>query len=140
MTVTKFADPSFFAAAQSERLELLHARARVLEFGCGAGATGALALREGRCASWTGIDPAPPPEALYALSEVLGSADGLEDASFDVVFAPADGDPRTLARLIAPGGWLYLDGADKSALKTLRRAGLMALAISAGGVRGMKPR
>jgi len=138
--VTRFADPAFFAEAQSERLALLHRRARVLEFGCGSGATGALALREGRCAAWTGIDANAPSEALFALSEVLPSAEHLQAASFDVIFAPADGETRALAALLAPGGWLYLDGADKSALKALRKAGLMALAASAGGVRGMKPR
>jgi SAM-dependent methyltransferase len=136
--VTGFADASFFAAAHAERLGLLHPGARVLEFGCGAGATGALALREGRCAHWTGIDANAPAEALFALSEVLASAAGLRAASFDVIFAPADGDARALAALLAPGGWLYMDGA--GSVKALRKAGLIALAASGAGARGMKPR
>ena len=134
--MTRFADASFFAAAHAERLGVLHPGARVLEFNCGSGATGALALREGRCASWTGIDPNAPPEALYALSEVLPSAEALPDAGFDVVFATAD-DLASAARLLAPGGWLYAQGASARDLKRLK---LTCIAATPDGARGMRAR
>jgi SAM-dependent methyltransferase len=48
----------YFANARRALFEpLLHdARSVVLELGCGTGATGALALSEGRCGAWVGVE------------------------------------------------------------------------------------
>jgi tRNA G46 methylase TrmB len=51
----------YFANARRELIEpLAHdAHSVVLELGCGAGATGALALSEARCGSWVGVEKFP---------------------------------------------------------------------------------
>lgn len=146
---------SFFAAARRDRIDLLPPGrgAVVLELGCGSGATGALALREGRCASWIGVEPnaAAATEALYALTEVhVGDIETLDlpydTGTFDVVFVgdrlPFFSRPKAtlakLVKLLKPGGWLFAASegeplpprlAPKRAGKLFRRVGLRAIRI-----------
>jgi SAM-dependent methyltransferase len=92
---------------------------RVLELGCGSGATGALALSEGKAGVWIGIERqgAAAEAARAALSEVIvGDVDGLDiphpEASFDLlvmgeVLEHLPDPEATLARLVRflkPGG------------------------------------
>lgn len=160
----------FFAAADLARVELLPpgGRAAVLELGCGGGATGALALRQRRCASWIGIeaDAAAASDALFALTDVrVGELEALDlpygPGAFDVILlgdgvagfkTPQATMPR-LAAMLKSGGWLYVMAADlrapyaapgwletKSLAKLLRRAGLNAISAPARGfARGRMP-
>jgi SAM-dependent methyltransferase len=160
----------FFAAADRARVELLPpgGKAAVLELGCGGGATGALALRQRRCASWIGIeaDAAAASDALFALTDVhVGALEALSlpygQGAFDVILlgdgvagfeTPQATVPR-LAAMLKGGGWLYVmapemtasDGTPawleaKSLAKLLRRAGLNAISAPARGLaRGRMP-
>ena len=91
----------------------------VLELGCGNGATGALALRQGKCGAWVGIERqgAAATEAARVLSEVLvGDVDALDipyaEASFDLLvlgevlehLPDPEATLRRLAALVKPGG------------------------------------
>jgi SAM-dependent methyltransferase len=66
---------AFFAAADRELVDALPADPDlwVLEVGCGGGATGALALKEGKCGAWIGLeaDPRAAGEAMFALTDVI---------------------------------------------------------------------
>jgi len=162
----RFADvgAEFFAAADQARIDLLppDGTAHVLEIGCGKGATGALALRQRLCTSWIGVEAnaALAGEALFALTDVrVGDVEAVEldydEASFDLVIV-GDGAgfrrPRAilgaLAALLAPGGWLYLAAkgdplpawlTPKSVSRLMRRAGLAAIGVTAGGRSGRGP-
>lgn len=149
----------FFGAARHDRIERLPPgrEAAVLELDCGTGATGAMALKSGRCALWVGVEAnaAAANEALYALSEVhVGEVETLElpypRGTFDVVFV---GDrlmtfarPKAalgkLAALLKPGGWLFASAeadplpgrlAPRKVGKLLRRSGLGAIRVRAFG-------
>lgn len=162
LSAGRFADvgAEFFGAADQARIDLLppDGSARVLELGCGKGATGALALRERRCAAWIGVEAngALAGEALFALTDVrVGDVEalelGYEEASFDLVIvgeAAGFRRPRlTLARLaalLAPGGWLFLAAAGdplpgwltpKSVSRMMRRAGLAAIGVTTSGTK-----
>jgi 2-polyprenyl-3-methyl-5-hydroxy-6-metoxy-1,4-benzoquinol methylase len=91
----------------------------VLELGCGTGATGALALRDGKCGVWVGIERqgAAAAQAAEVLSEVLvGDVDSLEipyaEASFDLLMLgevlehlpDPEATLRRLTALVKPGG------------------------------------
>ena len=143
---------SYFAGAKRDWLDLLPVGSdlAVLELGCGSGATGALALRERRCAQWVGIEanPALAADALYALTDVhAGDPLTVElpygGNAFDIFFC---GDAltrvkdreavlRRLVPLIRRGGEVFLalgvSGDDpapgftgKGVRKLLRRAGV----------------
>jgi SAM-dependent methyltransferase len=158
----RFGDPAgeFFATADRGRIDLLPpgGSAVVLELGCGKGATGALALKDRRCARWIGVEAnlAAANEALYALTDVhagdLETLDlGYPEGAFDVIFlsqaAAAFARPRAtlgrLARLLGPGGWLYVIARDEAGLapwmapkrlgKLLKRAGLTAITVRGSG-------
>jgi SAM-dependent methyltransferase len=133
----------------------------VLEIGCGAGATGALALREGKCGSWIGVelDPRASAEALYALTDVIGADPAGMDlpygkATFGLIFVGAglgafDKPARTLkavAPMLRHGGRVIVSvagrGTDRRAgftpgglNATLKRAGLKVLMLKAVGGR-----
>jgi SAM-dependent methyltransferase len=92
---------------------------KVLELGCGSGATGALALAEGKAGVWVGIERqgAAAEAARAVLSEVIvGDVDNLDirhpEASFDLlvmgeVLEHLPDPDATLARLVRflkPGG------------------------------------
>jgi SAM-dependent methyltransferase len=72
------ATDAFFAAADRELVNALPPDPDlwVLEVGCGGGATGALALREGKCGAWIGLeaDPRAAAEAMFALTDVIDPA------------------------------------------------------------------
>ena len=155
----RFADVAaqYFAAAERGRLDLLPPAAHVLEIGCGSGATGALALREGKAARWVGVETRPreAAEALYALSDVHSVAlDALpyEGATFDMIFLGDDlaglKKPKAalarLARLLRPGGWLMIEArgdplprwaAPERMVKLLRAAKLNAVSARASSDR-----
>jgi SAM-dependent methyltransferase len=65
---------------------------KALELGCGSGATGALALSQGKCGAWVGIERHGPAAAMAAgvLTEVIvGDVDSLDiphaEESFDLL-------------------------------------------------------
>jgi SAM-dependent methyltransferase len=111
----------------------------VLEIGCGGGATGALALKEGKCGAWIGVetDPKAASDALFALTDVIGFDPADEAlpyarAAFGLVFVgpgvAAFRKPwrtlRSIAPLLRPGGRLILSVPARGALaKAERRAG-----------------
>jgi trans-aconitate methyltransferase len=135
---------AYFAAAQGELIAALPAdpHAAVLDLACGNGATGALALREGKCASYVGVEanPAAAGEARFALSDVIvGDLAALTlpwpAKTFDIVIAgtalAALADPPAfLARLVPimrPGARLFATvpaGSRQDWPKLIRRAGL----------------
>jgi SAM-dependent methyltransferase len=138
----------------------------VLEIGCGGGATGALALKEGKCGAWIGVelDPKAASDALFALTDVIGfdPADQTlpyDRAAFGLIFvgqglAGFSKPWRTLksvAHLLRPGGRLILSVAARAALakpdrKTgfdegqvraiLKRAGFEPMMVKAAGGKG----
>ena len=112
---------SYFANARRDWVEPMAPDPRrvVLELGCGNGATGALALRQGKCGAWVGIERqgAAAAEAARVLSDVLvGDVDALDipyaEASFDLLvlgevlehLPDPDATLRRLAGLVKPGG------------------------------------
>jgi SAM-dependent methyltransferase len=149
--------PSFFAAVRHDRIYLLgdgHTAA-VLEVNCGNGATGAVALRDGKCATWVGVesDADAAAKAREVLTDVLaGDVEVLElpypEGAFDILFI---GEPLSyfkrpqatlakLVRLLRRGGRLFLtaEGDPLPAWltpriidKLLRRAGLGAIEVRA---------
>ena len=149
--------PSFFAAVRHDRIDLLGGgrTAAVLELNCGSGATGAVALRDGRCAKWVGVESNA--EAAAKAREVLtdaiaGNIEALElpypQGAFDVLFMgerlPYFTRPQAtlakLVRLLRRGGRLFIaaDGDPLPAWLTpsaihnlLRRAGLGAIDVRA---------
>ena len=111
----------------------------VLEIGCGGGATGALALKEGKCGAWIGVemDPRAASDALFALTDVIGFDPAGQElpygrSAFGLIFvgpglAAFDKPWRTLkavAPMLRPGGRLILSVPARAALpKAERRAG-----------------
>ena len=92
---------------------------RVLELGCGSGATGALALSQGKCSVWVGIERHGPAaaEAAQVLTQVIeGDIDRLDltldDESFDLLamgevlehLPDPDAVLARLVRYLKPGG------------------------------------
>ncbi len=149
--------PSFFAAVRRDRIDLLGGghTAAVLELNCGSGATGAVALRDGRCAKWVGVESGA--DAAARAREVLtdalaGDVEAIElpypEGSFDILFMgerlPYFTRPQAtlakLVRLLRRGGRLFIaaDGdplpgwlTPKRVHKLLSRAGLGAIDVRA---------
>ena len=112
---------AYYANARRDWLRALPRRAElaVLEIGCGSGATGALALSEGLCRRWVGVERHGPAatEAEGVLTSVhAGDVESLElpypESSFDVLVMgevlehlrePAAALIR-LAKFVRPGG------------------------------------
>ena len=131
----------------------------VLEIGCGTGATGALALKEGKCGSWIGVElgQREAAEAMFALTDVIGFDPADEvlpyaRSSFGLIFVGAslaafDKPHRTLkavAPLLRPGGRVIVSvagrGGDKkrgftttSLARALKRARIRPLMVKAVG-------
>ncbi|HEY2356578.1 MAG TPA: class I SAM-dependent methyltransferase [Phenylobacterium sp.] len=97
-------------------------QASILELGCGNGATGALALQQGKCAKYVGIEMFEPMalEARQVLSAVhIGNIETMDlpypPHSFDVLICSevlehlTDPIPvvRKLVSLLKPGGTIY---------------------------------
>lgn len=87
-------DDGYFGGVRRDFLELLpqDGSANVLEIGCGSGETGAAAIREGRCATYAGIELAPQAAkvARSRLTEVFeGNVEHMDwpwpNAHFDAV-------------------------------------------------------
>jgi 2-polyprenyl-3-methyl-5-hydroxy-6-metoxy-1,4-benzoquinol methylase len=91
----------------------------VLELGCGAGAAGALALSQGKCGTWVGIERhgAAASEAARVLTDVIvGDVDSLDipyaEANFDLLLMgevlehlpDPEATLRRLVRFLKPGG------------------------------------
>jgi len=144
---------SFSSGVRHDRIYLLGdgRTAAVLELNCGAGATGAVALRDGKCAKWVGVDTNDDAaaKAREVLTDALaGDVEVLElpypEETFDVLFMgeqlPYFTRPQAtlakLVRLLRRGGRLFLatEGeplpawlAPESVHKLLKRAGLGAI-------------
>ncbi|HXV00655.1 MAG TPA: class I SAM-dependent methyltransferase [Caulobacteraceae bacterium] len=136
---------AFLAAARGDVLAALppDPHAVILDLACGAGATGALALKDGKCGAYVGIEanPAAASEARFAISDVVVGdlatvAIPGDPKTFDVVIAGsalaglAD-PPGFLGRLVPlmrPGGRLFAAipaGSPHRWEKIIRRAGLV---------------
>lgn len=113
---------SYFGGERTDYINALPPNARVLEIGCGSGATGALALSSGRAASYHGVELNPEAAAIAAsklTNVVVGDVEEMEfpwpPASFDALILSEVlehlRDPwRTLARLLPslkPGGGVF---------------------------------
>jgi SAM-dependent methyltransferase len=111
----------YFASARRGWIDPMPANPRlaVLELGCGSGATGALALSQGKCGAWVGIERHGPAASAAAavLSEVIvGDVDSLHlpyaEASFDLLLMgevlehlpDPEATLRRLVRFLKPGG------------------------------------
>lgn len=114
-------DAAYFSEPRRDIVALLESGSRVLEIGCGAGATGALALEQGKAREYVGveIEPAMADRARRVLTRVVeGNVETLDLSglgSFDALVMSEVLehllDPwRTLRRLgeaVRPGGMLY---------------------------------
>jgi SAM-dependent methyltransferase len=115
---------AYFAAARREIIDPLpiDRALAILELGCGNGATGALALREGKCGTYVGVEKAgaAAAEARFALTDVYtGDLETLrlplEPATFDMIICGQALEPladrkavlERLVLLLRPGGRLF---------------------------------
>lgn len=109
--------------------------ASILEIGCGTGATGALALAQGRCARYVGVElfEAAAAQARSVLSEVVtGNVEAMEfswqPASFDALILSEvlehlvePGRVVTdLARFVRPGGMVMASSPNVSHWRVIR--------------------
>lgn len=98
---------AYFSGARADFVRRLprDPSAAILEIGCGTGATGALALKDGRCARYVGVElfEGAASEARKVLSEVITG--NVETAAFD--WQPASFDAlilsEVLEHLVEPG-------------------------------------
>lgn len=114
-------DDSYFGGARADYVGILppDPRARILELGCGDGATGALALREGKCSEYVGIEMFAPMarRAEERLTRVhAGNVDEIDlpyaPGYFDALImsevmehlVDPDATLRRLVALVRPGG------------------------------------
>lgn len=128
---------SYFSNARADFVDRLprDASAQILEVGCGSGATGALALSEGCCGRYVGVElfENAAAEAREVLSEVVtGNVETLEfhwqPASFDaIIFSEVlehlvePGEVlKKLARFVRPGGMLLASSPNISHWRVVR--------------------
>jgi 2-polyprenyl-3-methyl-5-hydroxy-6-metoxy-1,4-benzoquinol methylase len=128
---------SYFSAARSDFVRQLphDPGAAILEIGCGTGATGALALSEGRCGRYVGVElfESAAEEARSVLSEVVTG--DVETMTFDWQPASFDGvilsevlehliEPgrmlRNIARFVRPGGIVMASSPNVSHWRVIR--------------------
>lgn len=128
---------SYFSKARADFVDRLprDASAQILEIGCGTGATGALAMSEGCCGRYVGVElfESAAVEAREVLSEVItGNVETLEfdfqPAMFDaIIFSevlehlvePGEVVKR-LARYVRPGGMLLASSPNISHWRVVR--------------------
>jgi ubiquinone/menaquinone biosynthesis C-methylase UbiE len=128
---------SYFSNARADFVDRLphDPSAQILEIGCGTGATGALALSEGCCGRFVGVElfEAAAAEAREVLSEVItGNVETLafdwQPASFDaVIFSEVlehlvePGEAlKKIARFVRPGGLLLASSPNISHWRVVR--------------------
>lgn len=128
---------SYFSGARSDFVDRLprDGSAEILEIGCGNGATGALALSEGCCRRYVGIEASETAaeEARDVLTEVItGDVEVLDfdwqPASFDAVILSDVierlGQPEELlqriGRYVRPGGMLLASSPNVSHWRVIR--------------------
>lgn len=114
-------DNSYFGGARADYVGMMpvNPSARILELGCGDGATGALALREGKCREYVGIEMFAPiaHRAEERLTRVhIGNVDEIElpysPGYFDALImsevmehlVDPEATLRRLVALVRPGG------------------------------------
>ena len=127
----------YFGGVRRDFLDLLpqDASARVLEIGCGEGATGAVALEEARCASYYGVEIAPRAAdiARQRLTEVIqGDVERIDlpwpDEYFDAVLMSEVlehlVDPwrvvERIAAKLAPGALVMASSPNVAQMRILR--------------------
>lgn len=130
-------DPGYFDNPRAAYVEALpiDAKARILELGCGAGATGALALSSGKCGEYVGIELVREQAAIAAkrLSTVyVGAIEEVElpyaPGSFDALICSevlehlAAPEPvvKRLVRLLRPGGLVFASSPNVSHHSVIR--------------------
>jgi 2-polyprenyl-3-methyl-5-hydroxy-6-metoxy-1,4-benzoquinol methylase len=128
---------SYFSKARADLVDLLpqDPSSSILEIGCGTGATGALALSEGRCRRYVGVElvASVADEARQTLTEVIaGNVESLtfdwQPASFDaVIFSEVlehmvePGDVlKKIAPFVRPGGLLLASSPNISHWRVIR--------------------
>lgn len=142
---------SYFTNARADMVDLLpvDSTASILEIGCGSGATGALALSEGRCGRYVGVELVPEVarQAQETLTEVhCGNVETMtfdwQPSSFDaVIFSevlehmvePAD-VVRKLAHFVRPGGLLLASSPNVSHWRVIRELLLGRFELADRGV------
>lgn len=114
-------DPAYYSSARHDYVESLPADpgAKILELGCGNGATGLMALRAGKCGEYIGIELFRPMAEIAStvLTHVhIGDVHQLElpypEGSFDVLImsevlehlVDPDATLARLVKLLKPGG------------------------------------
>jgi 2-polyprenyl-3-methyl-5-hydroxy-6-metoxy-1,4-benzoquinol methylase len=142
---------NYFSNARADFVDRLprDRSARILEIGCGNGATGALALSEGRAGQYTGVELFEPvaAQAREVLSEVVtGDIETLElnwqPATFDVLILSEVlehlVEPRQvvkkLARYIRPGGMVLASSPNISHWRVIRELVLGHFQLTDKGV------
>jgi 2-polyprenyl-3-methyl-5-hydroxy-6-metoxy-1,4-benzoquinol methylase len=117
-------DPGYFDNPRADYIQDLpdNPQARILELGCGAGATGALALSRGKCGAYVGVELVPEQAALAADRLTAVHVGAIEDV--DLPYAPGSFDAlicsevlehlvdpeavvARLVRLLRPGGLVF---------------------------------
>ena len=128
---------SYFSNARADLVDRLplDPSASILEVGCGTGATGALALSEGRCSHYVGVElfESAAKEAREVLSDVItGNVESLtfdwQPASFDALILSEvlehlvePGEVlKKLARYVRPGGMVLASSPNISHWRVIR--------------------
>ncbi|MEQ1651360.1 MAG: class I SAM-dependent methyltransferase [Hyphomicrobium sp.] len=142
---------SYFSKARADFVDRLprDASAQILEIGCGTGATGALALSEGCCGRYVGVElfESAAAEAREVLSEVItGNVETLSfnwhAAEFDaIVFSEVlehlvePGEVlKNLARYVRPGGMLLASSPNISHWRVIRELVMGRFTLADQGV------
>lgn len=142
---------SYFSQARAEFVDRLPRdnTAQILEIGCGTGATGALALSEGCCRRYVGVEllEAAAAEASDVLSEVIaGNVETLEfdwqPATFDaIIFSEVLGhlvEPgavlKKLSRFVRPGGMLLASSPNIAQWRVIRELAMGRFQLTDQGV------
>lgn len=142
---------TYFSGARADFVDRLprDPTAQILEIGCGTGATGALALSEGCCARYVGVElfDSAAAEARDVLSEVIaGNVETLDfdwqPATFDAIILsevlehlvePAAVLKR-LSRFVRPGGMLLASSPNISHWRVIRELAMGRFQLAEQGV------